>query len=234
MPTALRPVGIAQRTPMPPAEPIGRDRFAGASRERLQGGARERRSRPSRSTSTPPPIRSCAPRSIATSCRSPPRCAIEEMINYFPYAYPAPAIGERAVPHHGRGVSEPVVRGPQDRSRSASRAMRCSPRARPRANLVFLIDTSGSMDAPNRLPLVKQSLAMLLDAARAERPRGDRHLCGQRRHRARADPAASEKAKILGVHRAARGRAAAPPAPRASGRPMRSPSGTSTRTASTA
>ena len=33
---------------------------------------------------------------------------------------------------------------------------------RPRANLVFLIDTSGSMDAPNRLPLVKQSLAMLL------------------------------------------------------------------------
>ena len=39
--------------------------------------------------------------------------------------------------------------------------MRCR-RPRPRANLVFLIDTSGSMNAPNRLPLVKQSLAMLL------------------------------------------------------------------------
>src|SRR5204862_2520451 len=36
------------------------------------------------------------------------------------------------------------------------------PASRPRANLVFLIDTSGSMDAPNRLPLVKQSLALLL------------------------------------------------------------------------
>src|SRR5207244_12313319 len=34
-----------------------------------------RRSRPSRSTWTPPRIRSCAPRSIATSCRSQPRSA---------------------------------------------------------------------------------------------------------------------------------------------------------------
>ncbi len=34
---------------------------------------------------------------------------------------------------------------------------------RPRANLVFLIDTSGSMHAPNKLPLVQKSLAMLLD-----------------------------------------------------------------------
>ena len=34
---------------------------------------------------------------------------------------------------------------------------------RPRANLVFLVDTSGSMQAPNRLPLVKQSLGLLLD-----------------------------------------------------------------------
>ncbi|NWN13270.1 VWA domain-containing protein, partial [Escherichia coli] len=34
---------------------------------------------------------------------------------------------------------------------------------RPRANLVFLIDTSGSMNEPSKLPLVKRSLAMLLD-----------------------------------------------------------------------
>ena len=34
---------------------------------------------------------------------------------------------------------------------------------RPRANLVFLIDTSGSMQEPNKLPLVKRSLEMLLD-----------------------------------------------------------------------
>jgi Ca-activated chloride channel homolog len=34
---------------------------------------------------------------------------------------------------------------------------------RPKSNLVFLVDTSGSMDAPNKLPLVKASLKLLLD-----------------------------------------------------------------------
>ena len=34
---------------------------------------------------------------------------------------------------------------------------------RPRANLVFLIDTSGSMNSPDKLPLVQKSLTMLLD-----------------------------------------------------------------------
>ncbi len=41
--------------------------------------------------------------------------------------------------------------------------MPSSSATRPRANLVFLIDTSGSMNAPNKLPLVQQSLSMLLD-----------------------------------------------------------------------
>ncbi|MGS3045136.1 vWA domain-containing protein, partial [Escherichia coli] len=35
---------------------------------------------------------------------------------------------------------------------------------RPRANLVFLVDTSGSMMESNKLPLVKQSLTLLLDS----------------------------------------------------------------------
>ena len=34
---------------------------------------------------------------------------------------------------------------------------------RPRSNLVFLVDTSGSMNAANKLPLVQRSLNMLLD-----------------------------------------------------------------------
>ena len=33
---------------------------------------------------------------------------------------------------------------------------------RPAANLVFLVDTSGSMNEPNKLPLVQQSLRLLL------------------------------------------------------------------------
>jgi Ca-activated chloride channel family protein len=63
---------------------------------------------------------------------------------------------------------------------------------------VFLIDTSGSMEAPNRLPLVKQSLALLL----AQLEANDRvAIVTYAGHAGTAlEPtAASEKAKILGV-----------------------------------
>ena len=36
---------------------------------------------------------------------------------------------------------------------------------RPASNLVFLLDVSGSMNRPNKLPLVKQGMKMLVDAA---------------------------------------------------------------------
>jgi Ca-activated chloride channel family protein len=40
--------------------------------------------------------------------------------------------------------------------------------SRPAANLVFLLDVSGSMDAPNKLPLVKQSLRLLVGKLRPD------------------------------------------------------------------
>jgi Ca-activated chloride channel family protein len=43
-----------------------------------------------------------------------------------------------------------------------------APAARPKANLVFLLDVSGSMNAPNRLPLVKESLRLLVGKLRAD------------------------------------------------------------------
>ena len=66
---------------------------------------------------------------------------------------------------------------------------------RPRANLVFLIDTSGSMQEPNKLPLVKQSLAMLVDELGPTDTRRDRHLCRLCRHGARADAGAATSAR---------------------------------------
>ena len=69
---------------------------------------------------------------------------------------------------------------------------------RPRANLVFLVDTSGSMDAPNRLPLVKQSLAMLVGGLDAN----DRVAIVAYAGRAGTvlmPTAASDKTKILGA-----------------------------------
>ena len=40
--------------------------------------------------------------------------------------------------------------------------------AKPRSNLVFLLDTSGSMDSPDKLPLLKNSLKVLLDTLSPE------------------------------------------------------------------
>lgn len=86
----------------------------------------------------------------------------EEMINYFPYDYAAPASAE-----HPFSTNVAVFPSPWSAGRKLVRigikGFTIQRAARPRANLVFLIDTSGSMNEPNKLPLVQQSLAMLLD-----------------------------------------------------------------------
>ena len=46
---------------------------------------------------------------------------------------------------------------------SASRASRSNGQEKPKANLVFLIDTSGSMDEPDKLPLLQNALKMLVE-----------------------------------------------------------------------
>lgn len=99
----------------------------------------------------------------------PPADAVrpEELINYFPYDYPVPA--SAAEPF---AVSASVFPSPWAEGRRILRigvkGYALTPAARPKANLVFLVDTSGSMAAPNRLPLVKQSLAMLLTSLSAD------------------------------------------------------------------
>jgi len=90
----------------------------------------------------------------------PDSVRVEEMINYFPYAYPAPvSAGEP----FRTNVSVFRARGRRAARSSRSHQGLCGAAGHAsHANLVFLIDTSGSMEAPNRLPLVKHSLALLL------------------------------------------------------------------------
>jgi Ca-activated chloride channel family protein len=98
----------------------------------------------------------------------PPKDAvrIEEMINYFRYEYPRPtgtdpfSISTEVGPSPWNDKHQLVKIGlqapPIDSAQVAAR------------NLVFLIDTSGSMSSPNKLPLVKQSLAMLVESLREQ------------------------------------------------------------------
>ena len=90
----------------------------------------------------------------------PPHAAvrIEEMVNYFPYAYPAPQDGA-AFATTVHVTDTPWNPG----TRLVHIGLQGAPvTERPPLNLVFLIDTSGSMDQPDKLPLLKQAFRLLL------------------------------------------------------------------------
>lgn len=86
----------------------------------------------------------------------------EEMVNYFPYDYAPARSATEPFSTHIATFPNPWAAG-HLLVRVAVKGYELPRATRPRANLVFLIDTSGSMYAPNKLPLVKQSLSLLLD-----------------------------------------------------------------------
>jgi Ca-activated chloride channel family protein len=91
----------------------------------------------------------------------PPKDAvrIEELINYFEYDYPQP-IGN--VPF---SVNTEVATAPWNAKHKivsiGLQGKKVALEDAPPSNLVFLVDVSGSMNAPDRLPLVKQGLKFL-------------------------------------------------------------------------
>ncbi|WP_299668709.1 VWA domain-containing protein [uncultured Ruegeria sp.] len=94
---------------------------------------------------------------------NPDAVRIEEMINYFPYDYPAPH----------EAAFKPTVTVSTTPWNPDTRLVHIGiqgalPDAEERAplNLVFLIDTSGSMNQPNKLPLLKQSIRLMLGQLR--------------------------------------------------------------------
>jgi Ca-activated chloride channel family protein len=88
-------------------------------------------------------------------------------VNYFPYAYPAPTAGE--APFRPTVTVMPTPWNPGTRLvHLALQGAMPALEDRPPLNLVFLIDTSGSMDEPNKLPLLKQSLSLMLGQLRPE------------------------------------------------------------------
>lgn len=86
---------------------------------------------------------------------------VEEMINYFTYAYPAPEPGNAFATHINVSPT-PWNRDTRLVEIGIQGALPETNGIRPPLNLVFLIDTSGSMNHPSKLPLLKQSLRLML------------------------------------------------------------------------
>lgn len=97
----------------------------------------------------------------------PPATAVraEEIINYFPYAYAAP---DDAAFQPTVSLSPTPWNDGTQLLHIALQGQLPAVDDRPPLNLVFLIDTSGSMQAQNKLPLLKQSFSLMLSQLRPQ------------------------------------------------------------------
>ena len=92
---------------------------------------------------------------------------VEEMINYFDYGYPAPT--NRAVPFLVNTEIAPAPWNAKHQLLQIGIQGYTVPKTQiPAANLVFLIDTSGSMDEPDKLPLLRESFKQLVAQLRPQ------------------------------------------------------------------
>jgi Ca-activated chloride channel homolog len=91
---------------------------------------------------------------------------IEEMVNYFKYDYPEPK-GE-----HPFSVYTELAVCPWNKKHQllhvGLRGKSIDKSSLPPSNLVFLLDVSGSMNVPNKLPLLKSAFGLLVNELRAQ------------------------------------------------------------------
>jgi Ca-activated chloride channel homolog len=107
-------------------------------------------------------------RRMLNAGRLPPADAVrvEEMINYFPYAYALPKENSRF------SVHTEIAPAPWNASRHllhiGIKGQDVAKTNLPAANLVFLVDVSGSMHSGERLPLLKSALKLLVNQLRTQ------------------------------------------------------------------
>lgn len=175
-------------------EPVGRDKFANAPENAFKAA----REAPVSTFSIDVDTASYAfVRGQLNRNVLPPPASVrtEELINYFPYAYDAPESASEPFRANVAVFPNPWGEG-RKLIRVGIKGYALHQTNRPRANLVFLIDTSGSMQPQNRLPLVKQSLAMLVSQLQPEDRIAIVTYAGNA-GTALEPTAVSEKAKIL-------------------------------------
>jgi Ca-activated chloride channel family protein len=87
---------------------------------------------------------------------------IEELINYFDYDYPLPE--DRSIPFKPTVAVFPTPWNPDTKLLHIGiKGFDIVAQKRPKSNLVFLIDVSGSMEDRDKLPLLKNAFRMLVE-----------------------------------------------------------------------
>lgn len=95
------------------------------------------------------------------SLPDPDTVRVEEMINYFPYDWKGPDSAK--TPFNSTVTVMPTPWNEHTKlMHVAIKGFDVKPAEQPKANLVFLIDVSGSMDEPDKLPLLKSAFRMLV------------------------------------------------------------------------
>jgi Ca-activated chloride channel family protein len=158
---------VAQAPATPPySEPANRENYADLERNPIQRVAEN----PVSTFSIDVDSGSYANvRRMLVSGSLPPGDAVraEEMINYFDYGYPVPA--STATPF---SVTTEIAPSPWDPSHQlllvGIKGYEVPAERIPAANLVFLVDTSGSMQSPDKIDLLKQAFAQMVEVLRPQ------------------------------------------------------------------
>ncbi len=100
---------------------------------------------------------------------------IEEMVNYFDYQYPQPKSAAQAFTTSVTLLDSPWHASTGGDAKPGNKLLHIAIQGYqlaasdiPQSNLVFLLDVSGSMNEPSKLPLVKQSMELLLSSLKPE------------------------------------------------------------------
>ncbi|RJG44777.1 von Willebrand factor type A domain-containing protein [Mesorhizobium sp. DCY119] len=92
----------------------------------------------------------------------PDTVRVEEMINYFPYDWAGPE--SAATPFNSTVTVMPTPWNENTKlMHIAIKGYDVKPAEQPKANLVFLIDVSGSMNEPDKLPLLQSAFRLLVN-----------------------------------------------------------------------
>ncbi|MGY1459108.1 vWA domain-containing protein [Luteimonas sp. A534] len=166
MATSKAPSGVIRPPhPWPPSDPANREEYAAIDDNPVRRASEHPVSTFSVDVDTG--SYSNVRRMLRMGVRPPPDAVrAEEFINYFRYDHPAPT--SREVPFH---VTTEIAPSPWDPGRHllmvGIKGYDVPKAELPPANLVFLVDTSGSMHTADKLPLLRKAFAALTDQLRA-------------------------------------------------------------------